>query len=164
MANNFLDLVKKKLEVSDQVHLSASDRALLEQTCKGLEEIKQQRLSEAAALTELKELVQNHPELFAEECAKLQTSFDTVSKENNKLIEYALQSAKKSQEAAERSQAAAEDAALQSATTAQKSTEETQLIQSMQKRFSSLTCLCWFSFLTTLGTLTILILNILGII
>lgn len=56
MANNLVETLKKKLDIPDQVRLSAADRVLLEQTCKGLEEIKKQRLSEAAALEELKEL------------------------------------------------------------------------------------------------------------
>ena len=99
MANNFLDMVKRKLDVPDQVRLTASDRALLEQTCSGLEEIKQQRLSEIAALTDIKELVQSNPELFAGECAKLfeeeYTKLQSVVEETLKKVEAAQVSTEK---------------------------------------------------------------------
>lgn len=167
MANNLLEIVKKKLEAPDQLRLSAADRALLEQTCKGLEEIKQQRLSEAAALSELKELIQSNPELFAEEIAnqftQLKTAIEQSSLENQKFAETVLQTAVKAQETA--------DAALQTAAKTREATESSLLatanaqgIQNNAKRISSLTALCWISLLATLGTMTILVLNILGII
>lgn len=181
MANNLMEIVKKKLETPDQIHLSAADRALLEQTCKGLDEIKQQRLSEAAALSELKELIQSNPELFAEEIAnnfvKLQTTIEQTALENQKLAEHALTTASEAQKSAEAALLAAANAqkatesALQTTAKAQEATENAILTatrpassENTERRISSLTALCWISLLATLGTMTILILNILGIV
>lgn len=140
MANNFLDMVKRKLDAPDQVRLTASDRALLEQTCSGLEEIKKQRLSEAETLAELKALAQYNPEFVAGECEKLQNSIDEALKK------------------VEAAQAATEKAIRLSAS------EEEYMTQKVKKKLSVVTCFCVFSFLTSLGTLAVLILNILGII
>ena len=148
MANNFLDMVKRKLDVPDQVRLTASDRALLEQTCSGLEEIKQQRLSEIAALTDIKELVQSNPELFAGECAKLfeeeYTKLQSVVEETLKKVEAA--------------QVSTEKAIRISAS------EEEYKTQKMKKKLSTVTFFSVVSFLTSLGTLAVLLLNIFGII
>ena len=140
MANNFLDMVKRKLDAPDQVRLTASDRALLEQTCSGLEEIKKQRESEAEALAELKALVQYNPELFAGEFEKIQASIaDTLKK-------------------VELTQVSTEKAIRISAS------EEEYKAQKMKKKLSTVTFFCVVSFLTSLGTLAVLLLNIFGVI
>ena len=140
MANNFLDMVKRKLDAPDQVRLTASDRALLEQTCSGLEEIKKQRESEAEALAELKALVQYNPELFAGEFEKIQASIaDTLKK-------------------VEATQVSTEKAIRIS------SSEEEYKTQKMKKKLSTVTFFSVVSFLTSLGTLAVLLLNIFGII
>ncbi len=140
MANNFLDMVKRKLDAPDQVRLTASDRALLEQTCSGLEEIKKQRESEAEALAELKALVQYNPELFAGEFEKIQASIaDTLKK-------------------VESTQVSTEKAIRISAS------EEEYKAQKMKKKLSTVTFFCVVSFLTSLGTLAVLLLNIFGVI
>lgn len=140
MANNFLDMVKRKLDAPDQVRLTASDRALLEQTCSGLEEIKKQRESEAEALAELKALVQYNPELFAGEFEKIQASIaDTLKK-------------------VEATQVSTEKAIRISAS------EEEYKAQKMKKKLSTVTFFCVVSFLTSLGTLAVLLLNIFGVI
>lgn len=140
MANNFLDMVKRKLDAPDQVRLTASDRALLEQTCSGLEEIKKQRESEAEALKELKALVQYNPELFEGEFEKIQASIaDTLKK-------------------VEATQVSTEKAIRISAS------EEEYKAQKMKKKLSTVTFFSVVSFLTSLGTLAVLLLNIFGII
>lgn len=140
MANNFLDMVKRKLDAPDQVRLTASDRALLEQTCSGLEEIKKQRESEAEALKELKALVQYNPELFAGEFEKIQASIaDTLKK-------------------VEATQVSTEKAIRISAS------EEEYKAQKMKKKLSTVTFFSVVSFLTSLGTLAVLLLNIFGVI
>lgn len=140
MANNFLDMVKRKLDAPDQVRLTASDRALLEQTCSGLEEIKKQRESEAEALAELKALIQYNPELFAGEFEKIQASIaDTLKK-------------------VEATQVSTEKAIRISAS------EDEYKTQKMKKKLSVVTFFCVVSFLTSLGTLAVLLLNIFGII
>ena len=148
MANNFLDIVKRKLDIPDQVRLTASDRALLEQTCSGLEEIKQQRLSEIAALTDIKELVQSNPELFAGKCAKL------FEEEYTKLQSAVEETLKK----VEAAQVSTEKAIRIS------SSEEEYKTQKMKKKLSTVTFFSVVSFLTSLGTLAVLLLNIFGII
>ncbi len=140
MANNFLDMVKRKLDTPDQVRLTASDRALLEQTCSGLEEIKKQRQSEAEALAELKALVQYNPELFAGEFEKIQVSIEDTLKK------------------VEAAQVSTEKAIRISAS------EEEYKTQKMKKKLSTVTFFSVVSFLTSLGTLAVLLLNIFGII
>jgi len=140
MANNFLDMVKRKLDAPDQVRLTPSDRALLEQTCSGLEEIKKQRLSEAETLAELKALAQYNPELVAEECAKIQTAVEEALKK------------------VEAAQASTEKAIRISAS------EEEYMTQKVKKKLSAVTFFCVVSFITSLGTLAVLLLNIFGII
>jgi len=140
MANNFLDMVKRKLDAPDQVRLTASDRALLEQTCSGLEEIKKQRESEAEALKELKALVQYNPELFSGEFEKIQASIaDTLKK-------------------VETTQVSTEKAIRIAAS------EDEYKTQKVKKKLSTVTFFCVVSFLTSLGTLAVLLLNIFGII
>lgn len=140
MANNFLDMVKRKLDTPDQVRLTASDRALLEQTCSGLEEIKKQRQSEAEALAELKALVQYNPELFAGAFEKIQASIEDTLKK------------------VEATQVSTEKAIRISAS------EEEYKTQKMKKKLSTVTFFSVVSFLTSLGTLAVLLLNIFGII
>ena len=140
MANNFLDMVKRKLDTPDQVRLTASDRALLEQTCSGLEEIKRQRESEAEALAEIKALAQFNPELVAGECEKLQNSLNDALKK------------------IEEAQAATEKAIRISAS------EEEYKTLKIKKKLSAVTFFCVVSFLTSLGTLAVLLLNIFGVI
>ena len=175
MANNLIEIMKKKIETPDQTRLSATDRALLEQTCKYLEEIKNQRVFETTVLTELKELIQSNPELFAEEVTKeltkLHASLEQNTLQTKKLAEAALSAASNAQKTSETAlqtasdtQKATEAALLQSAVESQKTIADAQTIQKNERRLSSLTCLCWFSLLTTLGTMALLILNILDII
>lgn len=140
MANNFLDMVKRKLDAPDQVRLTASDRALLEQTCSGLEEIKKQRQSEAEALAELKALIQYNPELFAGEFEKIQASIEDTLKK------------------VEATQVSTEKAIRISAS------EEEYKTQKIKKKLSAVTFFSVVSFLTSLGTLAVLLLNIFGII
>lgn len=148
MANNFLDKVKRKLDAPDQVRLTASDRALLEQTCSGLEEIKQQRLSEIAALTDIRELVQNNPEFFVGECTRI------FEEEYGKLKTSVEETLKK----VEAAQASTEKAIRISAS------EDEYETQKMKKKLSAVTFFSVVSFLTSLGTLAVLLLNIFGII
>ncbi|MBE5948632.1 MAG: hypothetical protein E7261_06320 [Lachnospiraceae bacterium] len=140
MANNFLDMVKRKLDAPDQVRLTASDRALLEQTCSGLEEIKKQRESEAEALKELKALIQYNPEVVSGEFEKLQVSIEEALKR------------------VEATQVSTEKAIRISAS------EEEYKAQKMKKKLSAAIFFGVVSFLTSVGTLTVLLLNIFGII
>ncbi len=160
MANNLIDVVKKKLETPGQLQLSASDRALLEQTCKGLEEIKQQRLSEAATLSELKELIQSNPEQFTEEMADnfsaLRSSIDLISQENKTQNALTAKAINNVQQIA--------NAALSLISSNEAEDNASEADSRTTKKISSLTALCWFSCLVSLGTMTLLILNILGII
>ena len=140
MANNFLDMVKRKLDAPDQVRLTASDRALLEQTCSGLEEIKKQRESEAEALKEIKALVQYNPEVVTGEFERLQVAVEEALKR------------------VEATQVSTEKAIRISAS------EDEYKTQKIKKKLSTAIFFGVVSFITSLGTLAVLLLNIFGII
>ena len=140
MANNFLDMVKRKLDAPDQVRLSASDRALLEQTCSGLEEIKKQRESEAEALREIKALIQYNPEVVAGEFERLQVTVEESLKR------------------VEATQVSTEKAIRISAS------EDEYKTQKIKKKLSTAIFFGVVSFITSIGTLIVLLLNVFGII
>ena len=165
MANNLIEMVKKKLEPTDQIRLSSSDRALLEQTCKGLEEIRNQRLSEAKALEDMKTILQNKKEIDPEELAKLKEALEGSGEMTRRL-------AQEAKDAAEKAQAATEDMKRVFGESSEGLKEVRELIKnsqedakaSVKKGVQPLLVLSWLQFLATLGVMAILVLNILGIV
>ncbi|MBQ9765432.1 MAG: hypothetical protein IJW18_04480 [Lachnospiraceae bacterium] len=151
MANNILGLVKKKLESPEVLRLSASDRALLEQTCKGLEEIKQQRVSELMVLSDIKDMLQNQTGISEKDIERLQEAVEVAAKESNKAIEESIQKIGEKQTVSEK------DILLALS-------EEAYAIKKVQKRYLVVTWFCAISLLASFGTMAVLILNVLGII